>query len=173
MWSPFLASTAPGSGEILPWAMVTSIETVFPVPPLAELPPAPEPALLPLAQAPSRTNVRARTGSRTRVRGVVTVIATEHATMKVPARTGELRPTRGGDRLPDRLSALDTSFLYMEEPTTAMHVGNVSVFQAPPEGFDYETLVALIRERIVYAPRFRQRVRTVPGRLGNPVWVDD
>ena len=75
--------------------------------------------------------------------------------------------------MPDRLSALDTSFLYMEEPTTAMHVGNVSVFQAPPEGFDYETLVALIRERIVYAPRFRQRVRTVPGRLGNPVWVDD
>lgn len=75
--------------------------------------------------------------------------------------------------MPDRLSPLDASFLYLEEPTTAMHVGSVSIFQAPPGGFDYEQLVALVSARIAYVPRYRQRVRAVPGRLANPVWVDD
>jgi WS/DGAT/MGAT family acyltransferase len=75
--------------------------------------------------------------------------------------------------VPDRLSPLDASFLYLEEQTTAMHVGSVSVFEVPDEGFDYEQLVALISARIAYVPRYRQRVRPVPGRLANPVWVDD
>lgn len=75
--------------------------------------------------------------------------------------------------MPDRLSPLDASFLYLEGPMTGMHVGSVSVFQAPPEGFDYDQLLALVSARIAYVPRFRQRVRTVPGRLANPVWVDD
>ncbi|MGV1004789.1 MAG: WS/DGAT/MGAT family O-acyltransferase [Candidatus Nanopelagicales bacterium] len=75
--------------------------------------------------------------------------------------------------MPDRLSSLDVSYLYMEQPTTPMHVGSVAIFAQPPSGFDYERLVALIRARIVEVPRFRQRVRWVPGRLANPVWVDD
>ena len=75
--------------------------------------------------------------------------------------------------VPDRLSSLDASFLYLEERTTAMHVGSVSVFEAPAEGFDYDRLVALVSARIAYVPRYRQRVRAVPGRLANPVWVDD
>nr|WP_284290108.1 wax ester/triacylglycerol synthase domain-containing protein [Angustibacter aerolatus] len=75
--------------------------------------------------------------------------------------------------VPDRLSALDASFLYLEQPTTAMHVGTVMVFEPPHEGFDHAELVTLVAGRIAYAPRYRQRVRTVPGRLANPVWVDD
>ena len=31
---------------------------------------------------------------------------------------------------PERLSGLDASFLYMETPTTAMHVGSVARFLA-------------------------------------------
>ena len=73
----------------------------------------------------------------------------------------------------DRLSPLDVSFLYMETPTTAMHVGGVAVFQPPEDGFDYERLVELISERIALLPRYRQKVKQVPGRLANPVWVDD
>ena len=73
----------------------------------------------------------------------------------------------------DRLSPLDVSFLYMETPTTPMHVGGVAVFEPPEEGFDYERLVELITERIALVPRYRQKVRSVPGRLANPVWVDD
>lgn len=75
--------------------------------------------------------------------------------------------------VPDRLTSLDASFLYLEEPTTAMHVGSVMVFQPPESGFDYEALVALVARRIAYVPRYRQRVRAVPGHLANPVWVDD
>jgi diacylglycerol O-acyltransferase len=77
------------------------------------------------------------------------------------------------EAMTDRLSPLDVSFLYMETPTTAMHVGGVAVFAPPPEGFDYERLVDLIGERIALVPRYRQKVRNIPGRLANPVWVDD
>jgi len=73
----------------------------------------------------------------------------------------------------DRLSPLDVSFLYMETPTTPFHVGGVATFDPPAEGFDYERLVDLITERIALVPRYRQKVRSIPGRLANPVWVDD
>ena len=75
--------------------------------------------------------------------------------------------------MPDRLSALDVSFFYTEDEITPMHVGELLVFQAPEHGFDYDRLVTLIRRRIAFVPRYRQRVRWVPGKLANPVWVDD
>ncbi|MBA3339903.1 MAG: wax ester/triacylglycerol synthase family O-acyltransferase [Geodermatophilaceae bacterium] len=73
----------------------------------------------------------------------------------------------------DRLSALDTSFLYLEEPTTPMHVGGLAVFAVSEQGFDSSQLVELIQARLGLVPRYRQIVRTVPGHLANPVWVDD
>ncbi len=73
----------------------------------------------------------------------------------------------------DRLSSLDTSFLHLEDATTPMHVGSVMVFDAPVGGFDYESLVTLISERIAFVPRYRQKIKNVPGGLANPVWVDD
>lgn len=75
--------------------------------------------------------------------------------------------------MPPRLSALDASFLYLEQPTTPMHVGAVSVFRRPRAGFDYDRLVELIEQRIALVPRYRQKVRYVPGNLARPVWVDD
>ena len=33
--------------------------------------------------------------------------------------------------------------------------------------------IALIRERIAFVPRYRQRVRGIPAQLAGPVWVDD
>jgi WS/DGAT/MGAT family acyltransferase len=74
--------------------------------------------------------------------------------------------------VPDRLSPLDSSFLYMEELTTPMHVGGLMTFEAH-EGFDAEAFVRLIGERLATVPRYRQKVREVPGKLGLPVWVDD
>ena len=73
----------------------------------------------------------------------------------------------------DRLTPLDVSFLYMEEPTTPMHVGGLAVFQPPSDGFDYDQLVVLIEQRINLVPRYRQKIRWVPWKLANPVWVDD
>jgi len=73
----------------------------------------------------------------------------------------------------DRLSPLDVSFLYMEGTSTPMHVGGVATFEVPEEGFDYDRLVGLIEERIALVPRYRQRVKWIPGRIANPVWIDD
>ena len=73
----------------------------------------------------------------------------------------------------DRLSPLDVSFLYMESATTPMHVGGLAIFDPPEEGFDYECLVGLISQRLALVPRYRQKVRFIPGRIANPVWTDD
>ena len=74
---------------------------------------------------------------------------------------------------PPRLSAVDASFLYLEQPRTPMHVGSVAIFRAPQGGVDYDHLVQVVERRLVQAPRYRQRVRHVPGNLARPVWVDD
>jgi diacylglycerol O-acyltransferase len=75
--------------------------------------------------------------------------------------------------MPDRLSSSDLALLTRESPTSPMHVATLEVFELPVDGFDYARLVALIGDRISFVPRFRQRLREVPGRLANPVWVDD
>ncbi len=75
--------------------------------------------------------------------------------------------------MPDRLSPLDASFLFAEDRTRPMHIGGVMTF-APPSGeFDTGAFVELIGRRLHLVPRYRQKVREVPGHLGLPVWVDD
>ena len=49
----------------------------------------------------------------------------------------------------------------------------MSIFRRPKAGFDYDRLVELIEQRIALVPRYRQKVRHVPGNLARPVWVDD
>jgi len=75
--------------------------------------------------------------------------------------------------MPDRLSALDASMLYLEDASTPMHVGSVAVFRRPRSGFGYGQLTALIANRLAMVPRYRQKVLAVPGGLARPVWVDD
>ncbi len=75
--------------------------------------------------------------------------------------------------MPDRLSPLDVSFLYLEGPTSAMHVGSLMIFEEPAGGVDLPTLVEHVGARVAFVPRYRQKIRWVPMRLANPVWVDD
>jgi diacylglycerol O-acyltransferase / wax synthase len=76
--------------------------------------------------------------------------------------------------MPDRLSALDASFLFAEDgATSSMHVGALAVFVEPEGGIDFDALERYVGARLVAVPRFRQRVRTVPGGIARPVWVDD
>jgi diacylglycerol O-acyltransferase len=74
---------------------------------------------------------------------------------------------------PPRLSAVDASFLYLEQPRTPMHVGAVGIFETPDGGVDYDRVVETVERRLVTVPRYRQKVRRVPGNLARPVWVDD
>lgn len=73
----------------------------------------------------------------------------------------------------ERLSPLDVSFLYLESAATPMHVGGLGVFDSPAGGFDFARFVEVIGERLHLAPRYRQKIRWVPGRVNNPIWVDD
>jgi len=75
--------------------------------------------------------------------------------------------------MPQRLTPLEVSLLALDTAHTPGHVGTVDIFDAGPDGFDYERLIALIRERIAFVPRYRQRVRGIPAQLAGPVWVDD
>ena len=75
--------------------------------------------------------------------------------------------------MPQRLTPLEVSLLALDTAHTPGHVGTVDVFDAGPDDFDYERLIALIRERIAFVPRYRQRVRGIPAQLAGPVWVDD
>ncbi len=73
----------------------------------------------------------------------------------------------------DRLSAVDASLFLLDDGTTPQHVGGLSIYARPRSGFDYEALVRLVEHRISLVPRYRQKVREVPGHLARPVWVDD
>jgi len=49
----------------------------------------------------------------------------------------------------------------------------VEIFHPGTPALDHARLVRLIGDRIAFVPRYRQRVRRVPGHAANPVWVDD
>ncbi|MCY7395699.1 MAG: wax ester/triacylglycerol synthase family O-acyltransferase [Nocardioides sp.] len=73
----------------------------------------------------------------------------------------------------ERLRAHDLAFLTEETASAPRHNATIEVFRPGPEGFSYDRLLDLVEDRIAFVPRYRQRVRFVPGRLANPVWVDD
>jgi len=76
----------------------------------------------------------------------------------------------------ERLSALDDSFLEIENGSSHMHIGSVAIFDggplATPEGgVDIERVRALMRAVLHRIPRYRQRLGWTPV-FGQPVWVD-
>ncbi|WP_228430524.1 WS/DGAT/MGAT family O-acyltransferase [Baekduia soli] len=73
--------------------------------------------------------------------------------------------------MPSRLTALDTSFLHLEDGGAHMHVAAVMTFDGTPPGYD--ELVGAIEARLHLVPRYRQRLAFVPLGQGRPRWVDD
>jgi diacylglycerol O-acyltransferase len=71
----------------------------------------------------------------------------------------------------DRLTALDSSFLHLEDAASHMHVASVTIFEGPPP--TYEEFLRHIEARLSLVPRYRQKLRFVPFGQGRPVWVDD
>ena len=69
------------------------------------------------------------------------------------------------------MSAIDSSFLHVENDNTPMHIGGVSIFEGPPPDFD--DLRAMVAGKLDLVPRYRQKVRFVPLGAGSPVWIDD
>ncbi len=77
----------------------------------------------------------------------------------------------------ERLSALDASFLGIEDSDCHMHVGGVLLFESGPlqgedGALDIDRIRRFIHARLHLVPRFRQRVAYLPyERL--PIWIDD
>lgn len=83
----------------------------------------------------------------------------------------------GGVTAWERLTALDASFLGLEDERTPMHVGAVVICDAGPletedGGIDFDKLCRFFESTLAIKERYRQRVEWIPG-LGHPVWVDD
>jgi diacylglycerol O-acyltransferase / wax synthase len=73
---------------------------------------------------------------------------------------------------PDRLTALDSTFLHLEDHSSAhMHVASVMVFDGAAPTL--QQLVDHILSRLHLVPRYRQRLAYVPFDQGRPVWTDD
>jgi diacylglycerol O-acyltransferase len=72
-----------------------------------------------------------------------------------------------------RLSASDSSFYHLEDTSTPMYVGSLSILRRPKGGFSHESLLTTVERRLPQIPRYRQKVREVTLGLARPVWVDD
>lgn len=72
-----------------------------------------------------------------------------------------------------RLSSSDASFYHLENTSTPMYVGTLSILRKPRAGLTYETLLATVERRLPQIPRYRQKVREVTLGLARPVWIDD
>ena len=77
----------------------------------------------------------------------------------------------------ERMSALDASFLGLEDGNCHMHVGAVMLFEAAPlrsadGSIDIERIRRAVQARLHLVPRFRQRVLFVPYER-MPVWADE
>ncbi|KUI31135.1 diacylglycerol O-acyltransferase [Mycobacterium sp. IS-1496] len=72
-----------------------------------------------------------------------------------------------------RLSASDAEFFRLENTSTPMYVGTLSILRKPRSGLSYETLLHTVEQRLPQIPRYRQKVREVTMGLARPVWIDD
>ncbi|MGO8886245.1 MAG: WS/DGAT/MGAT family O-acyltransferase [Streptosporangiaceae bacterium] len=73
----------------------------------------------------------------------------------------------------NRLNPMDAQFLDAEDedPNTSMAIASTAVFEGPAPS--YEEFLATVARRLPLVPLYRRKLRTVPLRLGPPVWVDD
>ena len=73
----------------------------------------------------------------------------------------------------DRLTALDSTFLHIEDKcgSAHMHVASVMIFDGRPP--DPDEFIEQVVRRLHLVPRYRQRLAFVPLDQGRPVWVDD
>ncbi|MGZ4784829.1 MAG: WS/DGAT/MGAT family O-acyltransferase [Acidimicrobiales bacterium] len=74
-----------------------------------------------------------------------------------------------------RLTGLDDGFLWMETPTSYMHVASLIMVDGDsrPGGLTFEHVRALYESRLDFAPPFRRRLVQVPFGIHHPLWIED
>ncbi|HEY5646298.1 MAG TPA: wax ester/triacylglycerol synthase family O-acyltransferase [Pseudomonadales bacterium] len=75
-----------------------------------------------------------------------------------------------------QLSAQDASFLYLETPTTPMHIGGIMIYDpSTVRGGKqrFKDILRAIESRLHLARSFREKVVHVPFNLDHPWWIED
>ncbi len=70
----------------------------------------------------------------------------------------------------EAISGMDATFLYIESPTTPMHIGSVAVIEG---SLEFDKFKAIIESKIHLIPKLRKRLVYVPMSIDYPYWVDD
>jgi WS/DGAT/MGAT family acyltransferase len=73
----------------------------------------------------------------------------------------------------DRLKPMDAQFIDAEDQDqhASFAIAAIAIFESPAPS--YEEFLLAIEGRLPLVPIYRRKLRTVPFRLGPPVWVDD
>ena len=69
-----------------------------------------------------------------------------------------------------RMTGLDASFLYLENDTTPMHIGGVTILE---DKVSYDSVCEALDAKMQFIPRYTQKVIFPPMNLGHPVYEDD
>jgi WS/DGAT/MGAT family acyltransferase len=74
-----------------------------------------------------------------------------------------------------RLTGLDASFLYLETPSSHMHVAGLMILDpsSTEGGITLDDVKAVYGARLHLAPPFRRRLVEVPFGLHHPLWIED
>lgn len=76
----------------------------------------------------------------------------------------------------EQLSGQDASFVYLETPTTPMHIGSLGIYDpstAPGGKVRFKEILSFVESRLAGARSFRQRLVRVPFDLDHPYWIED
>jgi diacylglycerol O-acyltransferase / wax synthase len=75
-----------------------------------------------------------------------------------------------------QLSPMDASFVYMETPSTPMHIGSLAIYDpstSPNGKLRFKEVLDFIESRLDGAWAFRRRLVRVPFDLDHPYWIED
>ncbi|MFD4181007.1 wax ester/triacylglycerol synthase family O-acyltransferase [Rhodococcus sp. NPDC058514] len=75
----------------------------------------------------------------------------------------------------ERLSGLDSTFLYLETPTQLLHVCGLIMLDVStiPGGYDFESFKSELAARVRGMPGFRRKLHDSILNLDHPAWVED
>ncbi len=74
-----------------------------------------------------------------------------------------------------QLSAMDASFVYMEQPNSPMHIGSLAIYDpstSPNGKLRFKEVLDFIESRLDGAWAFRRKLVRVPFDLDHPYWVE-
>src|SRR5437016_9053293 len=74
-----------------------------------------------------------------------------------------------------RLSGLDSAFLFYETPATHTHVAAIMIIDpsSVEGGYSFAHVKEVVRERLHLVPQFRRKLAFVPFNLSQPFWIED